>query len=41
VAAGPGGTTLVAGYFQNTTDFGPGPLTSAGGYDGSVASLTP
>jgi chitodextrinase len=35
------GNVVVAGYFQNTADFGGGPLTSAGVYDVFVAKYSP
>lgn len=35
------GNIIVTGYFNGTTDFGGGPLTSAGGYDVFVARLDP
>lgn len=41
VAVDPDGNILVAGRFEDTVDFGGGPLTSAGGSDGFVAKLAP
>jgi hypothetical protein len=41
-AIGPGGTPVVAGYFQGTLDLGDGASHVAGGlYDGFVATLVP
>jgi len=41
VASASTGEVSVAGYFANTIDFGTGTLTSAGTYDGFIASIGP
>ena len=41
VAAAPSGDIVVAGAAQGTTDFGSGPLASAGGYDAVIAAFAP
>jgi chitodextrinase len=40
IAVDASGNVLVAGQFASTVDFGGGPLTSAGGYDGFLAKYT-
>lgn len=41
VAAASNGNVSVAGFFANTIDFGTGTLTTAGVYDGFIASIGP
>jgi len=41
VAVDGGANAVMAGFFQNTADFGAGSLTSAGGSDGFVVNLGP
>jgi len=41
VAFDQSGNIIVAGSFEGTTDFGGGPITSAGGYDIFVVKLAP
>jgi len=41
VSVAPTGEVSVAGFFAMTIDFGTGPLTSAGAYDGFIASIGP
>ncbi len=40
IAVDPSGNVYVAGQFAATVDFGGGPLTSAGGFDGFLAKYT-
>ena len=41
IAVGAGGNVAVVGYFQNTANFGTGPLTSAGDNDVFLAEYSP
>jgi hypothetical protein len=41
VAAAPNGDVTLTGFFNQTIDFGTGPLTSAGGFDGFITKIGP
>jgi hypothetical protein len=41
MGAGPNGDVTLGGYFKSTVDFGSGALSSAGGFDASLANIGP